>query len=112
MPSITTGAPMPNSRRAKQFMSFDALQGLKDAIAATECSEEPRRCLTDDAVAQINNQLQKLQKGQTVAVVYYGDYEKQYLQQEGIIEKIDNYWKVLQIGNTTISFSEIYEIIV
>lgn len=33
MPKATVRTPMPPSRRAKQFVPFDALKGMKDAIA-------------------------------------------------------------------------------
>ena len=63
-------APMPLSRRAKQFTSFDAFSCLKEAIAATERKPELRRELTDYAKDQINHALVQFQKGQQVAVVY------------------------------------------
>ena len=44
---------MPASRRAKQFMPFDALRGLKEAIAAKEKRLEPRRELSEYMKEQI-----------------------------------------------------------
>lgn len=112
MPSKTAvKAPMPNSRRAKQFMSFDALHGLKDAITAAERVTEPRRHLAEEAIEQINNQLNKLKKGQIVTVLYYGEYEEQSMQLTGAVAKVDAYWKILQLGDVSISFAEIYQII-
>lgn len=107
MATKTVRAPMPRSRRAKQFQPFDALQGLKEAIAAKERIVEPRCCLTDDAIAEINDTLVSLHKGQIVTVVYYGAYEQMYLQLTGPVTKVDSYWHSLQIGNTTIDFPEI-----
>ena len=75
MATKTVRAPMPRSRRAKQFMPFDALRGLKEAIAAKERVIEPRRYPSEDAVAEINATLLGLHKGQIVTVVYYGVYE-------------------------------------
>ena len=43
-------APMPPSRRAKIFSMFDALKGLKEALAAQERIPEPRRYLAEDAI--------------------------------------------------------------
>ena len=107
----TVRAPMPRSRRAKQFMPFDALRGLKEAIAAKERVIEPRRYPSDDAIAEINASLLDLYKGQIITVVYYGIYEQAYLQLTGPVSKIDSYWSNLQIGNTVISFSEIDQLI-
>lgn len=104
-------APMPRSRRAKQFMPFDALTGLREAIAAKERITEPRRYLSDDTIAEINDVLLNLQKGQIITVVYYGIYEQAYLQLTGPVVKVDPYWHSIQIDRISIDFSEIYELL-
>ena len=104
-------APMPRSRRAKQFMPFDALTGLREAIAAKERVIEPRRYPSEDAIAEMNAKLLDLHKGQIITVVYYGDYEQRYLQLTGPVIKVDPYWHSIQIENITIDFSEIYELV-
>ena len=103
-------APMPRSKRAKIFSSFDALTGLKEAIAAKERVTEPRRYPSEDAIAEINAKLLDLHKGQIITVVYYGDYEQRYLQLTGPVIKVDSYWHSIQIDNTKIDFSEIYDL--
>lgn len=100
-------APMPRSKRAKLFQPFDALVGLREAIAAKERVTEPRRYPSEDAIAEINAKLLGLQKGQIITVVYYGDYEQAYLQLTGPVSKVDPYWHTIKVGNTTIDFSEI-----
>ena len=107
MATKTVRVPMPRSRRAKQFMPFDALRGLKEAIAAKERVIEPRRYPSEDAIAEINETLLGLHKGQIITVVYYGIYEQVYLQLTGPVTKVDSYWQNLQVGNTTIEFPEI-----
>lgn len=102
---------MPRSKRAKIFSSFDALSGLKEAIAAKERVIEPRRYPSEDAIAEINEKLLDLHKGQIITVVYYGDYEQRYLQLTGPVIKVDPYWHSIQIENITIDFSEIYELV-
>ena len=111
MATKTVRAPMPRSRRAKQFMPFDALTGLREAIAAKERVIEPRRYPSEDAIAEINEKLLDLHKGQIITVVYYGDYEQRYLQLTGPVIKVDPYWHSIQIENITIDFSEIYELL-
>ena len=103
-------APMPRSKRAKIFSSFDTLPGLKEAIAAKERVIEPRRYPAEDVIAEMNAKLLELHKGQIITVVYYGDYEQRYLQLTGPVIKVDSYWHSIQIENTTIDFSEIYEL--
>ena len=104
-------APMPHSRRAKQFAPFDALKGLKEAIVAKEKRPEPRRELTDYAKEQINHALSQLQKGQQVTVVYFCSQEQETQQITGTVMKVDAHWKVLFVDQVYIDFSDIYEII-
>ncbi len=106
----TVRAPMPRSRRAKQFQPFDALRGLKEAIAAKERVPTPKRILTDEAKAEINQTLTQLQKGQVVTVVYHCSYADDYLQLTGPVQKIDPYWQSIQIGKATIDFHEVVEL--
>ena len=91
-------------------MPFDALRGLKEAIAAKEKISIPQKELAEDMVREINSILIDLRKGQNVTVVYYNDYEEEYLQLTGTVEKIDSYWQLLQVGKITINFDEISEI--
>ena len=112
MATKTVRAPMPRSRRAKQFMPFDALTGLREAIAAKERVIEPRRYPSEDVIAEINATLLKLHKGQIVTVVYYGIYEQIYLQLTGTVKKVDSYWRNLQIGNSIIDFPEIDQLLI
>ena len=102
---------MPPSRRAKQFAPFDALKGLKEAIAAKEKRPEPRRELTDYMKEQINNALLDLQKGQQITVVYYEKQEQQTAQITGTVMKVDALWETLLINQIVIGFEEIYDII-
>ena len=104
-------APMPPSRRAKLFVPFDALKGLKEAIAAKEKRPEPRRELTDYMKEQINNALLDLQKGQQITVVYYEKQEQQTAQITGTVMKVDAHWQTLLINQMLIGFEEIYDII-
>ena len=106
----TVRAPMPRSRRAKQFMPF-TMQGLAEAIAAKERIIEPRRYPSEDTIAELNSKLLGLHKGQIITVVYYGIYEQVYLQLTGPVTKVDSYWQSLQVGNTTIDFPEIDQLL-
>lgn len=103
-------APMPPSRRAKQFSMFDALKGLKEALAEQERQPEPRRYLSEDSIAEINRQLIELRKGKMVTVLYYCMYRHETCQVTGTVMKVDPYWKTLQLDNMCISFEEIYEV--
>ena len=99
--------PMPPSRRAKQFSMFDALKGLKEALAVKERLPEPRKELAQDAVEELNRALCSLQLGMFITVVYYCQYQEEYCQITGTVSKIDLYWKTLYVGNVGIDFEEI-----
>ena len=90
---------------------FDALKGLKEAIEAKERPVTPRRELTPERVQELSNQLLQLQKGQVITLVYYCAYEQQYLQVTGRVERVDRYWKRIEIGDMAVEFREIFDII-
>lgn len=104
-------APMPPSKRAKIFSMFDALKGLKEALAAKEHIPEERRILASDAVEELNRILVNLEKGTIVTVVYYCTLSECYNQLTGPITKIDSFWNQLQLGRVCIDFEDIYEIL-
>lgn len=104
-------APMPPSRRAKIFSMFDALTGLKEALAKQEKIPEPRRYLAEDSIIELNEKLTSLRKGQVITIVYYCEYGQEYRQLTGPLEKVDFYWKTIQVGNSSIGFSELHNII-
>lgn len=103
-------APMPPSRRAKQFGMFDALKGLKEALAAKERQPKPRKELAQDAIEELNRTICDLKPGTMVTVVYYCRYREEYCQITGAIEKVDAFWHFLQIGNTCIDFCDVGDI--
>ena len=100
-------APMPANRRAKQFAPFQALAGLNEAIANRERIIIPRRELAEDAIAEMNKVLVRVEKGALVTAVYYCDHEQNYLQLTGVVTKIDPTIKVLQLGKVTINFGDL-----
>lgn len=104
-------APMPPSRRAKIFSMFDALKGLKEALAAKERIPEERKILAVDAIEELNRILTSLEKGSTITVVYYCSHSHCYNQLTGPVIKIDSYWHYLQLGKICIDFEDIYEVI-
>lgn len=103
--------PMSQAMRAKQFMPFKALTGLDEALAERERIIVPKKELSEHTIEELNRKLCSLEKGQIVTIVYYGMYEQNYKQLTGPVEKIDAYWKSVQLGNVQIHFSEISDIL-
>ena len=86
------------------------MKGLTEAIAEKEKQFCPRQELTEDRIAEINERITKLKVGERVTVSYYCQYSKQYKQIQGIVAKIDPYWKELQINEILIDFKEIQDL--
>lgn len=59
---------------------------------------------------QLSKTLSALHRGQQVTVIYDGKFEKQRLQITGKVERVDQYWKTLQVNKIGIDFSEIHDI--
>lgn len=106
----TIRIPMPIKQRAKQFMMFDAMKGLTEAIAEKERQHFSKRELTGERICEINQILMMLQKGDQITIEYSCEYGQKYCVLSGIVEKVDLYWKNIQIQNVSISFSEIMDI--
>lgn len=106
----TIRTPMPIKMRAKQFMMFDAMKGLTEAIAEKEQQSYPKKELTEERKAEINTAIAELQPEIGVEVIYYCQYSQRYRQVRGIVRKIDPYWKQIQIDKILINFDEIAEI--
>ena len=64
--------------------------------------------LMKDHIAQMISQLHK---GQQITVVFDCSFAEERLRVTGKVASIDTYWKVLQVKNMAIDFSEICEII-
>lgn len=103
-------APMPASRRAKQFSMFDALKGLKEALAAKERQPEPRRELAQDAIEELNRTLCVLKPGDMITLVYYCRHREEYCQITGYVAKIDYSREMLHIGYIAVDYEEIIQI--
>ena len=111
MAKTNVRVPMSVKMRAKQFMMFDAMKGLTEAIAEKERQLFLKKELAEDQIAEINECLKALQPGDEVVVDYYCQYESIYKQMTGQIKRIDLYWETIQIGECSISFSEISNIV-
>lgn len=101
--------PMPVSDRAKQFMPFAALKGLPEALAEKEKPSEPRRELSDDMSAQLNDALRGLRPGQVATAVFYRD--QQYVQLTGTVSRVDFISRVLEMDGVSIPTDNLFRLI-
>lgn len=101
---------MTQSDRAKQFMPFDAMKGLKEALQDREerHSRVEKRDLSEDTLSEIAGQLVKVEPGATVELLYYHSFHEVTLQ--GRVSKIDFVYRYLIIGAEKVFFDDIYEV--
>lgn len=99
---------MPIEDRAKQFMPFAALKGLPDALAAKEKITVPKIELSEEMAEILDRQMHELQKGKIACVVYF--HKDEYIKITGMVARIDETSRLLQIVNTKIDFDDILEI--
>lgn len=101
----TIHAKMDRADRAKQFMPFDALTGFRAALAKKERILVPKRDLSEEEKAALDQTLQQIRENDMVTVEFFENEE--YLQLTGMVSHIDKISKQLVIINTGISFDNI-----
>ena len=101
---------MTQGERAKQFMAFDAMKGLKEAL--TEREEKhlrvEKRELTDETIEQISKQLKKIVRGDTVEILYFNACHERTV--TGKVTKLDYALKCIIVNDVHIDFDDIYSI--
>ncbi len=101
---------MNNVERAKQFLAFDALSGLQQALREREEKHsriEKIELAEDDKIA-ISNTINKIVKGNLVRVTFY--FNGHYFELEDNVTKILIPYGYMMVGNTKIYFEDIYNI--
>ncbi len=101
---------MNRQDRAKQFMPFDALKGLQEALRSKEekRSRVAKAVLSEERVEEISALLVKLRRGSKVEVNFYRDGH--YLVAEGEIAEVNSIYKYLKMGEERIFFDDLYDL--
>ena len=95
--------------RAKQFLPFDALKGLQEALREKEIEYQERIDLSDETLNELNDIFNKIEIGSNVKIVYYKN--KQYTEIAGTVTNIDYTKKKIQIDKKQdINISDIIKI--
>ncbi len=102
---------MDRADRAKQFMPFDALKGLREALAAKERELEriSRRELSEEAREELDRRLMQLRPGDYICINFYDLGE--YLWVKGNITRINIARREIIVGETRIRVQDIYELL-
>ncbi len=99
---------MPIEERAKQFVPFAALRGLPDALAAKEKVLVPKIELSPEMAEELDRQMHLIAKGKMASVVYF--HKGEYIKITGLVARIDQTSRMLQIVNTKIPFEDILQV--
>ncbi len=101
---------MNRADRAKQFLPFDSMKGLSEALRAQEeaLAQTERREMSEEDEAALSRALSKLERGDAVSVTYY--HRGRYVRKSGVIESFDPAYKRMKIGGERIFFEDISEI--
>lgn len=108
-PVSTIHPQMSREDRAAQFSPFAALTGYNDAISETQRLTESRRELDENKKAELDEKLSalaaKIDERPVVRITYFKEDEKKdggaYITVEGIVKKLKEYEKILQLEDGT-----------
>ena len=101
---------MNRAERAKQFLPFDTLKGLREELGLREerHTRVEKKELSETQQAEISDTLSSLQKGDLIEVTYYlGGH---YITLEAVLDKLDTTAFRLVIADISVPFSEIFSI--
>ncbi len=99
---------MSVEQRAKQFMPFAALRGLPEALALKEKVTVEKVELSEEMAAELDRKMHLLKKGKIATIIYF--CKDEYLKKTGMIARIDETARILQIVNDKIPFGDILDI--
>lgn len=97
--------------RAKQFLPFDALKGLQEALREREEQLEyvEKVELSDEVIECLSEKLKMIEIGNSIKVKYY--YNKLYKEVIGKVKKIDKVNKKIELeADVEIKFNNILNI--
>lgn len=96
---------MPIADRAKQFMPFAALKGLPEALAAKEKILVQKVELSPEMEEELDRRMHLIRRGEVITTVYF--HKDEYIKITGMVARIDETSRLLQIVNTKINFDDI-----
>ena len=94
--------------RAKQFLPFDALSGLKEELRRREVEHVEKKELSEEKSEELQEILQELNPGERVIVTYY--YNNKYTRLRGRVICLNPLKKILNVSKIEIPLKSIYDI--
>lgn len=86
--------------RAKQFFSFDALGGFREALEEKENEIEQRKELAEEIANEISNTINKIERDTVIIVKYY--HQGKYIEKKGKVEILDRIKKKIILSDDTV----------
>ena len=99
---------MSIEKRAAQFLPFKAVNGLDEALLAKEKIIVPKIELSDEMYEELDKKMHEIKKGSVASCIYFCKGE--YLKIIGMVARIDEVSRILQIVNTKIAFDDILDV--
>ena len=101
---------MTREARAKQFMPFDAMKGLQEALRDREerHTRVQRRELSGDELEENRRTLARLEKGTGVRIACWLAFHD--VERQGILTELNPDGRYLKVGEERIYFEDIYAI--
>lgn len=101
---------MTRKDRAKQFMPFDAMKGLQEALRDREerHSRVERHDISEEQQMQNSEAIKRLEKHSRVELDYYRAFHD--IHAEGEVTEINIAYRYLKLDNEKICFEDIYRI--
>ncbi len=99
---------MTQTDRAKQFLPFDSLKGLSEALRDREerYAREERRELVGESAEQLERVLRRLNVGDGVELTYYHNFHT--VRRTGVVTKFTPEFRCLFIDGSRVDFEDIY----
>lgn len=101
---------MTREQRAKQFMPFDAMKGLQEALRDREerHSRVERHGISEEEQEALSNVLSRLSKGDKIRISYYSHFHD--VEKTGTVTAINYAYRFLKVDEEKIVFDDIYKI--
>lgn len=101
---------MTNEERAKQFMPFDALKGLREELKKREEKylREKKKELTEEEILALSKKIIQIKKGDTIQITFF--YAGHYVVLKEEVEQVNTVYKYIKIKDNKIAFEDVLDI--
>jgi FKBP-type peptidyl-prolyl cis-trans isomerase (trigger factor) len=99
-----------NQERAKQFMPFDALKGLREELKRREEKrlKERKRELSEEEIMELSRKIITLKKGERVKLTFF--YDGHYVVVQDKLSEINIAFKYLAVNERRILFDDLLDV--